>query len=246
MQEIRARFQQELVESLQIAHSLIAISSLGEEPLLENMRKNPESGYKFVMPIPASMEIGILNLSFMTWGDIYSIYDAHKAAIPELVHAQMVEKWYDFLNQLFEKIVIDHFSGVKSYPKVPELKVTIDFSIDNSTTLIENIPERAREWFDFIKADKKIGKIEKLLGIRIDQQLKSDIKKHIVVRNLLEHNKGVIRCRDVNELGNQVINLIDDSATSKDFKVGDRVKITFYELLRIRDDFHKAASIMIP
>jgi hypothetical protein len=246
MKKIRDCFQQELVESLQIAHSLIAISSLGEEPLLENMKKNPESGHQFAIPIPGAMGIEIAKLNFMTWKDIFATYHAHKAAIHELVHAQMVQKWYDFLNQLFEKVVKDHFSGVKSYPKVPQLKVTIDFSIDNSTTLIQNIPERAREWFDFIKAEEKINKIEKILGIQIDQQLKSSIKKHIIVRNILEHNNGVIRDRDVKDLGSQVINLFDDSATDKDFKVGDRVKITFYELLRIRHDFHKAASIMIP
>jgi hypothetical protein len=76
--------------------------------------------------------------------------------------------------------------------------------------------------------------------------LKQQIKKAIIVRNLLEHNHGIVRDKDRAQTGTNSIKLIDESCQEKDFKTDEKVQITIYELFRLKQVLYHAAKELIP
>ena len=247
MQEIRNSFQEDIEESVKVAHALLAIASIGEMEITNKTCEEQNSSYQFVAPCTQSGLVNLEVFSSVTYKDIIGIYFNHKGALPELVHAQLIQKWYGFLNQLVEQMVYDHVSGVRLYPKIRNKKVELNLEVveRNNLVQIQEISRRFREAFDFEKGYEKLAQVANWLNIEVDKDLKDSIKKHIIVRNLLQHNHGCIRDSNLKELGKASIQLIDESINIKEFKVEERVKISIYELFRVWEDFHKVADTLI-
>ncbi len=178
----------------------------------------------------------------MKYQKIFEICFNNKGAIAELIYGRIVQQWYDLLNKIIEQIVKEHLAGIKSYPKIPTVKVELDFNIEN---FLEEVPKLARENFDFTKAVEKTKVIETSLEQNLDEELKQQIKKTIIVRNLLEHNQGIVRDKDRKQTGTNSIKLIDNSCQEKDFQTDEKVEITIYKLFRIKQVFDRAAKKLI-
>ena len=74
--------------------------------------------------------------------------------------------------------------------------------------------------------------------------LKERIKKHIIVRNIFQHNEGVIREYDIKKMGNRPINVLGPDVEPMEYGVGTLPNITYWELERLCSDFSDAAKIL--
>lgn len=244
LKKIRDDFQNDLRDWFDIAHSLIAITSTGvDEISKEHLLSNPEAGYSFPVPISINGSPTLVSLNKLSYGEMFRIYKDHKGVIAELIYERIIQRWYDFLNQIIEQIVKYHITGIKSYINIPKVEIKVDFTQDN---LLQQLPSLIKERFEFKKNIEKTGLIEKCLEQNIDNELKQQIKKAIITRNLLEHSQGIIREQDTKELGSNNIKLIGADCKEKDFKVGDRVEITIYGLFKLKQVFYHTSKILIP
>ncbi|MFB2877487.1 hypothetical protein [Floridanema aerugineum] len=248
MQEIRNLFKNDLEESLLLAHSLSAMLSLGQVQIAEIISKNLDSGSKYIIPSCNQSDFYLAVLHQTSYGDILGTYCAHPGAVEEMIHARLIQRWYEFLSQVFEKILDDHFSGISNYNKRVSIEIDLKFLTDTKENLVTNLKERSVESFRFLKAKEQVKKIETLLDHKIPGELGQSINKHITVRNIFQHNKGVVRDDDLNFLGLQGngITIFHSSTNPLLVKPGEKIILTFYELLKVGHDLCQAATFLIP
>lgn len=144
---------------------------------------------------------------------VLSTYDENMNLIIEGFHANLIQAWHDFLLDLFSHILDESDSD--------EIK---DFEFKKS-------------------AKDKIKILENLTGSNLDKQDKKIIFKNVVIRNVVQHNMGIIRKRDLGFLG---INRIttDDGDRLLEFFEGDRIKISIYDLENFCRRSAKAAQLL--
>lgn len=179
----------------------------------------------------------------------------------ELFHAYFVQAWYGFLDNLFERILEEHFAGFKTY-RIQPIQVKFISSEDTPDTLVNNIRRRVWETFsNKIEPKEKFATIMKSLNIDIPEALQMNIRKHVAVRNVFQHNRGKLRERDLNlfeggslkyPCGNGVEqgDYYNPDQTKdyhmKIYRVGDTIKIDTVVLDQVYYDLVEAAKKLVP
>jgi hypothetical protein len=178
----------------------------------------------------------------------------------ELFHAYFVQAWYGFLDNLFERILDEHFSGLKTY-EIKAMQVEFISSEDTPNTLVNNI--RKRVWENFsnkLQPKEKLTIIMRALNVDIPETLKMNILEHVAVRNVFQHNRGKLRDRDLNffKSGNLKYPCGDGEEQGdyynpnqikdyhmKIYQVGDTIKIDTVVLDQVYYDLVEAANKLI-
>ena len=140
--------------------------------------------------------------------------------------------------------------------------VTFDASQDTSSNLVDNIRHRAWEYFsNKMSADQKLAVVAGALEASISSNLKRNLRKHIMVRNMLQHNRGSLRTRDLQYLQSDQLKypcaggeepgdyynpgqIRDYYMTT--YQVGDVVRIDCMVLDQVYCDFVEAARVLVP
>lgn len=247
MQEIRDSFQKELNELLLLAKAFIVVTRFGKL-YLEQFDPNTEFCIHVRhehLPLPS------ISSEFVIFKDILNIYEQHQNAIEEMIHTEFVQKWHDFLGNVFEQILIEQLAGKKCYKVLDNVSIKkIDLSTAEPNNIITKVQESALNSFNFEPADKRLDTIMTALDKKkiIPGDLKKAIQKHITVRNVFQHNNGFLRSDDITKLdkGATEITLLDKDAIPEPKKAGDALIITYWELEAVKQDFYKAASLLIP
>ncbi|OUL27061.1 hypothetical protein BV378_10270 [Nostoc sp. RF31YmG] len=237
LQNIRNKFQFDLREWFNKAHSFVAITSLGIDIVQDEINTH-NSFYSFAVPISTSLGESLAEISKLQYSEMFAIYLTHKEVITELFYGRIIQLWYDFLNQIIEQLVRVSFIDSSKYPKLHE-KISFIKTIDENIKII-------RRNFDNSSGVDKIDKVEEYLGQKIDENLRQLIKVAITVRNLLEHNQGVIRDRDLNVLNITAIELINESCQEQDYFIDQKVRISIYEVYRLKNIFYHTSNQLIP
>lgn len=243
MKNIRDSFQADLDRWLRLAKSLVALEIFGEDQLEKLIKNDPEHKISMGVGTPPPPD-----RKKVLAKDLLTELQSNHGIVQEIVHGYLIQIWYEFLRKIFEKILEEHFSGQRYYPNAPNIKIGLNFAEDDDSNIISNIQKKASKSFDFIDNDEKMGKIAKSLKTKINQGLQDRIIKHIIVRNVIQHNRGVLRDEDLQKLGCQGgnISLIDDQNKPKQYKQGDRVVISYWEVEALKNDLYEASNQLIP
>ena len=115
----------------------------------------------------------------------------------ELFHAYLVQAWYGFLDNVFERMLEEHFAGRAVY-EMASIPVQFKPSDDTPNSLADNILTRAAEHFaNRTTPDEKLRLLVKARKVDLPDKLTLSIRKHVVVRNVCQHNRGTLRPRDL-------------------------------------------------
>jgi|GEM_PF-6545697 len=137
---------------------------------------------------------------FAGWRSNIQAYSDNRDMPLEIFHAYFVQAWYSFLDNIFELILEQHFAGSKSY-EIEPISVKFRSSEDTPANLADNIRQRVWESFsNRMSPDEKLKVIAKALNVSFPQALKRSIRKHVLVRNVFQHNRGRLRVRDLRYL----------------------------------------------
>jgi hypothetical protein len=239
LKKICEEVENDLTEWFQVALTLESIITLGHNLIIKDMTDDIDTSitcFKYSLKTTTGQYIDN-QLSFKQVIEGYSNYNS---IIVELVFLRIVQHWYDFLNKIIELVVKEHISGVKIYKDIPITNVAFDLNNFCST---EDLPELIKDSFDKnIKNIDKTKKITKCLGVTLDNDSQQCIKKAIIVRNLLEHNKGIVRQKDLNDLGGQLFLIYNGEL--KQYGVNARVVLTTSDLYDLVVVFKKLIRII--
>ncbi len=89
------------------------------------MQNSPNSSYVFAVPVSTSVGLSFATINNLEYSKIFEIYFNHQGVIAELVYGRIIQRWYDFLNQIIEEIVKESITGIKNYPNIPKIYLNI-------------------------------------------------------------------------------------------------------------------------
>ena len=207
--------------------------------------KNPSEGFKE---------------QITQWRSSLMGYKENRNMPLELFVTYFVQAWHGFLDNLFERMLDEHFAGLKTY-KFRTMQIEFISFEDTPNKLANNIKKRVWENFsNKIQSKDKLLIVTKALDVEFPEMLNINIRKHVTVRNLFQHNRGKLRERDLMFLptdgfkypygdGEEQGDYYNPSQIRdyhmKVYKVGDTIKIDAVVLDQIYYDFVEAAKSLI-
>jgi hypothetical protein len=158
-----------------------------------------------------------------------------------LTHAFIIQEWHIFLDSIFAKVITYKLYHRNMIPKIPKMNIKIDFEdIDLSTKSKARyyICDKLKETFSYDPYDEKIDKIKKLVNLQSYDTELLFIKKNVTVRNIFQHQKGIVYPRDLAKLGGS-LTLLDSKNNSVAFKANDNLKISKIEINKLYETIDK-------
>jgi len=163
-----------------------------------------------------------------------------------MIHSEMIQEWHTFLEKVFERRIYEIFSGGRAQRIKIDLQLTLPDDIENN--LAEAVQRRAVQSFSVASYEKRLRMVIQLLGKPVksgDERLLT-IRKHKVIRDVIQHNKGELRERDLKELGVHEITMMGNAPFQQvTYKVGDIVTITHLEVDQLAKGLIETARSLI-
>jgi hypothetical protein len=125
----------------------------------------------------------------------------------EVFHGIVIQRWHEFLSDVYRAGVAQELDTPGKY-ELGVIDLRLDAGAVSAVALLEEVANAARVRFDFtVKSKEKLRVVAKMLkrtaAIRQPAiQVHVDtINQNVVARNVLQHNRGILRSDDLDELG---------------------------------------------
>lgn len=149
-----------------------------------------------------------------------------------LTHAFIIQEWHLFLDNVFVGVVEDKLCHAKK-PNLPRMNIKLDFEDVDLSTIAKTrryIFRKLKETFSFEGYDEKIDRIKKIVDLTTYYNTELPfIKKNVIVRNIFQHQKGIVSQDDLSRLGGSLI-LLDDANVSVSYNAGEKLKMSKPEI----------------
>lgn len=153
--------------------------------------------------------------------------------ILELYQNKMTTAWSDLLNDLFSSLMNLHFNGVRNFSELKKRNVRLDFS--SITTFHEQIEAALIADFAFQRYNDRVKIIDDILNPDSKHKTElANIKKHIFIRNAVQHHASKVYHDMLKELGCGGLALLDKNADAKDLGVDEQIVLSVPELDAIK------------
>ena len=124
----------------------------------------------------------------------------------EYYHGRIIQEWYLFLKQIFGEAILFHLKNrsLSRFPSITMRKVNLRELKPTSkiTELRQSLCFILKESFSFLPYDRRIDLIKRFfITNHIEQNVRREIKKHILFRNSFEHHNGIIREDVLRQIG---------------------------------------------
>jgi len=155
----------------------------------------------------------------------------HESDVIVLIQAALVQEWSIFLDSVFYAAVLYFLETgdiVKLPPERLDLKKIVPTGFSN---LRKSIATATSESFSFRPYDYKIEILCKAFKVTDGLPLKSVLKKHVEIRNIFQHSRGIVRQTDLDKIGGAGFDILQEDQTKKIYGVGDTIILTLCEVL---------------
>jgi len=164
-----------------------------------------------------------------------------------MIQAQMIGEWRIFLTKVYEW----HIDRALQCGASREIKVRliIEVPTDLENGLHDSIRAQALQEFDRQDYDTQLDRVLGLLGRPINKSHESIrfIKKHKVIRDVIQHNRGKLRERDFEYLGLSKFDLSNGPGEGETtYRAGDVVVMKYREIDQLFKKLCEAAESLIP
>lgn len=137
-----------------------------------------------------------------------------------LTHALVVQEWQIYLDASFEKAITQSLAK-GSVPKTQLISVDMsEIHWGKLSSIRKGLARQLRERFSFLSYDAKMGNLRKLYVFGSSDRIRVRMKTHVIVRNVFQHNRGVVRSDDLKRLGLAALVLYRKRSPPRSFKAG--------------------------
>ena len=164
--------------------------------------------------------------------------------ILELYLTEIIQHWFDFLAEIYAKAISENVHQSGRFP-ITKVKMQVDLSSSGSD-LINSIENNANANFGFLPASEKLRIVKKILGttlseVQIDEAC---IKTNIQVRNILQHQLGIVSNSDLSDIG---VSFIEEDHGNKKENIssGNKITRTYFDLENFVDSLTNVATALV-
>lgn len=171
--------------------------------------------------------------------NIQAIPEHESSDVLVLVHASLVQEWTIFLDSVFSQAVL-YLLKVGNVEKLPEETLDLKYlDPSNMGNLRKSIANIACENFSFRPYDKKIKIICSMFGVEDDSgNSASDsakMRKHVEIRNVFQHNRGIVRKKDLERIGIKSFKILQDDQSIEEYVEGNKIILTLCEIQNLNN-----------
>lgn len=147
----------------------------------------------------------------------------------ELFQTKVIATWSDLLSTLFSEFVAQHLAGKTLYPQFKKINAKLDFSAPGS--LEDQLKEALIAEFAFKPYKERVAPIAAILAPAglLDDELKL-IKKHVLIRNSIQHHESKVYADMLKELGTNQLAILDHKGASFSIPSGQHISLSIPEL----------------
>ena len=164
-----------------------------------------------------------------------------------LYFGEIIQLWYDYLMDIYKELLLWNIYSDGHFIIQSE-NIKVDLSLPKEQ-LINSIIEGAVRNFDFLPANEKLTRVKKALSRSDDEWHVGDeyiksIRINILIRNIMQHNLGIISEDDIKALGCGFFEEdYGDSIVKK--SVGMKISRTPYDIEKLVDSMKEMANIIV-
>ncbi len=155
------------------------------------------------------------------------------ADLRTLTHSFLIQEWHRYLDESFEK-------GIRASldkGRVPKMKTRLNRADLSQVTwkpltkVRETLARHLTEIFSRLSYEERIDCLGDLYRFaECNEEARKWVKTHVQIRDLFQHSNGVVRFRDLKDLGVHAISLTDDSGKRHDFRKGQKIVLSRADL----------------
>lgn len=151
------------------------------------------------------------------------------SGVLELYQNKMIAGWSDLLGILFDHFVRLHIDGIRQYSELKKRAARIDFA--DATDLEVQLRNSLTAEFLFESYADRVRTINSVLNpeSKHAEEL-AVIKKHVLIRNAIQHHGSQVYSQMLRELGTANVMLLDPNARPRAHSVNERIGLSIPEL----------------
>lgn len=156
-------------------------------------------------------------------------------------HTGIVQEWLIFLDAIFGRAIL-HFLEMDIPDRLPKRPPIYLNKIKPSSlvNIRESISNASKKSFSFIHYPDRIEILRRIFKITDEelqnpkkehtQKLNSEMKKHVTIRNIFQHNRGKIRVDDLPEISPQYFELLNGNGKRENYYENDDIILSMPEI----------------
>lgn len=160
-----------------------------------------------------------------------------------LAQAGLIQEWHIFLHSVFGKVVL-YYLKTNRPEQLPSQRFNLNKMIPSSLpNMRQSVSDAAKEAFSGLGYRDRINKLRGIFGIDIPQsdepeknhieKLDSEMSKHVAIRNIFQHHRGIVKKRILLKIGRNYIKILGEDGNEKEFKQDEPLKLTSQEINRL-------------
>jgi hypothetical protein len=152
-----------------------------------------------------------------------------------LIQAAIVQEWQIYLDSIFEAS-LEHLLKSEQQSRLPfQLLDLRDIDPKSKSSLRKSVARAAREGFAFQRYDEKVKVIRKLFDAELEEDRLHELKKHVEIRNLFQHNRGTVRETDLQRIGRAEFEIRDGGGSATPYRAGQTIHLAQGEIAYLVD-----------
>jgi len=154
----------------------------------------------------------------------------------EVYQGKFVYLVNQLMDDLFCILLDEHLGKTRPFVELKTQQVKIDFSTEED--LITQLKENCARDFTFYRYSDRLKIVNNALNLSNDGHDELvNIKKHILIRNVLQHSNGVVDNHMLKELGLKEFELADEQGKMMTYTKGDKIMLSIPELYSLMSSF---------
>lgn len=245
MKLVQERFLNALNEELHAAISLTYVVDLGKNKF-ESHPETSRGTYRHGFISINEPELGMFANSSVDVVDAYEFVKTNSTLVFEVFHNLMIQSWFQFLSGLHREMIYSLRHAERKYD-IDKKKISISLELLSKKHLPDVIFHDICDDFERENADKKISIVLKGLGknsATLEPEL-SIIRQEIIVRNLIQHNKGVIRDEDIEKNGKSFTKVDMTAGRIEKLSAGQRIQRDLSDIRKLAAVFYSISEKLL-
>ncbi len=146
------------------------------------------------------------------------------------VQAGLIQEWHIFLDLVFRNVILRRLETGQAMG-VPAVRLDlVKIEPGNLTAVRESIARAASEAFSYLPYEQRLDILCKIFGAKKDTREALFLRKHVDIRNLYQHNRGVVKQEDIVKRGGKPYDILQSDRSTKAYGAGDKIELTLSEI----------------
>ncbi|WP_125920059.1 hypothetical protein [Pseudomonas sp. p99-361] len=160
----------------------------------------------------------------------------------ELFQNKAIARWSDLLSALYREAVGKHLRRERNFSALKSVRVKYDFG--SAIDLVSQIQDSIGHDFDFSDYKTRAAAVKDIFGFEEVGGELAMIKKHVEIRNAIQHHGGRVHEGALRILGLGALDVVNENGDRVKLSLGDSIDISVMEVDLLKSALYVVSNYM--